>query len=88
MLAETISAMQKVFGEFPVQEAYVVGSLIVPCKFHQHSDIDIAVRGIDNENFFAILSRLNMLLPRMVDIIEIERCNFAETIISKGLKVI
>jgi predicted nucleotidyltransferase len=52
------------------------------------SDIDIAVKGLSPEIYFQAIFELGELLPRQVEIIELENCRFADKIIETGLKII
>ncbi|KPA18059.1 DNA polymerase beta subunit [Candidatus Magnetomorum sp. HK-1] len=46
--------------EFHVTETFVFGSLgyLRPELFHMHSDIDIAVRGLDHKKYYSAVARL------------------------------
>jgi uncharacterized protein len=88
LLEETIKVIKVVSPEFKTGEVYICGSLIKSHKFHSYSDIDIAVTGLSNEFYFTYMARIQMLLPRQVEIIELERCRFADQIIKSGLKIL
>jgi len=58
---ETVYTLSKILKEeFHVSETFVFGSLayLRPELFHMHSDIDIAVRGLDNKKFYSAVARL------------------------------
>ncbi len=88
LLSLTIDVIKSVAPRFSVTAAYITGSLVVPDRFHSHSDIDIAVRGLTDTNYFAFIAQVQELLPRQVEIIELENCRFSEKIIETGLKVL
>jgi len=68
-LEETKSVLEKVLPEFNTDEVIITGSLVVPFKFSNRSDIDIAVRGLRQEDYFIFIARLEELLLRNVEII-------------------
>ncbi len=88
LLSLTIDVVKSVSPLFSVTEAYVTGSLVIAGRFHSHSDIDIAVKGLTNQNYFTFMAKVQQLLPRQVEIIELENCSFAQKIIETGLKVL
>lgn len=55
-------------------------------QFNEYSDIDIAVEGLQ-EDYFAVMTELEQLLNRDVDIIELENCRFAALLKKRGLLV-
>lgn len=77
-----------IFQYFHVQEVYIVGSLVIPNKFSNHSDIDFAVRGLRSEDYFPLLARLIEKLPRPVELIELEQCQFADKLVQSGIRII
>lgn len=88
LLSLTISVLKSVIPQFAVTAAYVTGSLLIPGRFHSHSDIDIAVKGLTDQNYFTFMAKVQEFLPRQVEIIELEKCSFAQKIIDTGLKVL
>ncbi len=75
------------FADKKVSHVYLAGSLLYTNKFRQHSDIDIAVEGLQDD-FFKIKSELEGLLDRDVEIIELEKCRFARSIRERGERVL
>lgn len=65
---------------------YIFGSLIKRGKFSNKSDIDIAVKGLDKFDYFSFVGEISALLNRSVDVINMEDCHFAESIVSKGVR--
>jgi predicted nucleotidyltransferase len=88
LLEKTRLVLLQVFKNLKVKSVYITGSLAVPNKFFSYSDIDIAAEGISSENYFSVLAKLNELLPRTVELIELESCKFASRIKEKGIRVI
>lgn len=88
LLSLTIDVIKSVAPRFSVRTAYITGSLVVPDRFHSHSDIDIAVKGLTDTNYFAFMAKVQEMLPRQVEIIELENCRFAGKIIETGLNVL
>ena len=88
ILALTIDALKSVAPRFSLSEAYITGSLCQPERFHSRSDIDIAVAGLTNQNFFSFMAAMQDMLPIQVEVIELENCRFADKIIRNGMKVI
>jgi uncharacterized protein len=44
--------------EFAVQQIWLFGSLVHADRFHWHSDIDLAVRGLPEVNYYRAVGRL------------------------------
>ena len=88
LLQKSIFFIKNFFLKLDIQELYITGSLIVPGKFTNRSDIDIAVSGLQAEFYFKAISILEENLMRKVEIIELENCSFKEKIRTNGLKII
>jgi predicted nucleotidyltransferase len=58
--------------QFGAERVYLIGSLARPGKFHQHSDVDLAVVGLAPERYFQALSEMGRLAGREVDLILLE----------------
>jgi len=56
---------------FPITKIILFGSL-VKGKFHETSDIDLAVAGIPPENYFQALGKVNLISDRWIDLKPIE----------------
>lgn len=87
LLNLTIHTLKEYFFLKPVKSVYITGSLIHPDRYHENSDIDIAVTGMPESSYFTCLFELSMLLNKDVEIIELENCRFRQKIESTGLKV-
>ena len=67
-------------------EAYLFGSVAEKGKFRRHSDIDIAVTGLDKYEYYEFVGEISSFLDKRVDVILLEECHFADAIKKKGLK--
>jgi predicted nucleotidyltransferase len=87
ILKKTIEILKSYFSNKQVKAVYLIGSLINKGDFYNFSDIDIAVEDL-REDYFKTLCELEELLPRRVDIIELENCSFKRLFLQKGLKIL
>ncbi|MEG3436474.1 nucleotidyltransferase domain-containing protein [Pannus brasiliensis CCIBt3594] len=71
--------------EYGIETAYLFGSVTRPYRFHDDSDVDLAVEQIDMEGYFTAISELSTYLERDVDIIQLDRCFFADRIRQTGI---
>jgi predicted nucleotidyltransferase len=64
--------------EYQVSEVWLAGSLAGYLQgyrsFDEHSDIDLAVRGLAPEKYYSALAHLNEVSPREVDLIDLDTC--------------
>ena len=67
------------------EEAYIFGSILKPGRFYNDSDIDIAVKGLKNQDFFLFMARLSDALGKDVDILQLEKHRLKDKIIKEGL---
>jgi len=72
--------------QYGIHTAYIFGSLSQPYRFHQHSDIDLAVEQINAADFFAVISFISQAMGRDVDIIELKKCHFGDRIKQTGIQ--
>lgn len=57
---------------FHVDRVYLFGSIIQPDKFRPDSDIDVAVEGLAEGDYFPALAALNNRTPFWVDLVTLE----------------
>jgi predicted nucleotidyltransferase len=69
-----------------IRKAYLFGSLAQPHRFHQQSDIDIAIQPDHPVDLFALIGTISELTGRDVDLIELEKSHFAHRIRQTGIK--
>lgn len=86
MLLEKIKQWLDQFGDrYGIKTAYIFGSITQPHKFTQESDIDIAVEQINTNDLFAVIGFISEATGRNVDVIEINKCHFANRIRQSGI---
>ncbi len=71
--------------DYGIKKAYIFGSVTYPNKFHQDSDVDLAVETINPEKHFLAISFLSTYLEREVDIIKLNHCHFGDRIREQGI---
>jgi predicted nucleotidyltransferase len=72
-------------SQYGVDRVYIFGSLSRPGRFRDNSDIDIAVEQMAPTLFFALIGQLAEALERDVDLVELEKCHFADRIRAEGV---
>jgi len=70
----------------PIQEAYVFGSVSRQFGYREDSDIDIAVIGLRDEDFFKAMAFLSETIGVDVDVVQMEGHRLADTIKREGSK--
>lgn len=85
LLQKTKDALNSLYNERPFKKAYIFGSILKKKKFYYDSDIDIAIFGLKDKDFFYFMSRASDLLGRDVDIVQLERHRLKSRIIKEGL---
>lgn len=75
----------KILKENGVTEVFIFGS-IANGKFNKNSDIDIAVKGLKQENFYKVASILMFELENQFDLIDLDdkENRFSQMILSMG----
>src|SRR5262245_50265593 len=59
--------------QFGARQVVVFGSVVSPGSFHQHSDVDLAVWGLEECMYYQAVGRLQSLDPDIpVDVVEME----------------
>jgi predicted nucleotidyltransferase len=77
-----------VFFCYPsLHRAYLFGSVTYPEAFHTHSDIDIAVEGLEPQHYFDVWRDLERALPHwVIDLRDISsRSSFADLVRKTGV---
>jgi predicted nucleotidyltransferase len=85
LLAEVQRLLDDLGSRYSIQQAYIFGSLVTPGRFIPGSDVDIAVEQIDPARFFEAMGEFSMRLKREVDLIELNKCHFADKIRREGI---
>ncbi len=86
LLERVIHFLQEEFKNSSV-EAYLVGSIIQPFAFAEHSDVDIVLKNYSGDRF-DFWTKVEEHIQRKVEVILFEQCHFQEFITKNGLKVI
>lgn len=77
--------LNKLSDKIYFEKAYIFGSILKNKKFYYDSDIDIAVLGLKNNDFFYFMSYASDILGRGVDIVQLENHRLKDKIIKEGL---
>lgn len=85
LLAKTLRLLDELGPGYKIERAYLFGSLTKPGRFHPKSDVDIAVERIDPLRFFEAMSEFFNRLGREVDLVELDKCHFADKIRREGV---
>ncbi|RDV84797.1 nucleotidyltransferase domain-containing protein [Ammonifex thiophilus] len=81
LLEQTFKALERLAQIYSFEEAYIFGSLVKPGRFLPGvSDIDIAIAGLDDKDFFPTAAFLSSELGTDVDLVQLECHPLAETI--------
>jgi len=86
-LEKALKALKDFFKHKKVKKVYLVGSILREGWFYPFSDIDIAVEGL-REDPLQLGCALEHLLDRDVDLIELERCPFQDSIEKRGVRIL
>lgn len=80
-----IKKATKILKENGAKEVFIFGS-IANGKFNKNSDIDIAVKGLDEKNFYKVASILLFELDNKFDLIDLDDRNnrFSQMILNTG----
>jgi predicted nucleotidyltransferase len=76
--------------QFSAQQVILFGSLLQPDRFYERSDVDLAVRGLDESRYYRALARLLDIEPEIaVDLIELEFASerMLDNILSEGVEI-
>lgn len=86
ILKRTTNALSCLSKEIKFSEAYLFGSLILPYRFKEDSDVDIGFWGLADENFFYAIAFLSREIGRDVDVLQLENHPFKDKIQAAGVK--
>ena len=85
LLAEVLRLLDELGPAYGLSHAYIFGSVLVPGRFHEASDVDVAVGGLDPAGFFDLMTALSTTLGWPVDLVALEKCHFARRICQEGM---
>ena len=68
------------------KDAYVFGSILKNGRFHARSDIDVAVEGLSNADYFRFWAELSDRLGRDVNVVQVEKHRLGERVLKGALE--
>ncbi len=87
MLEKVLSLLDRLAQRIDFKEAFVFGSLVKPGRFVPGiSDVDIALGGLRDEDFFPAAAFLSSELGIDVDLIQLEKHPLAQAIREEGVR--
>lgn len=86
LVAQVETALDTLGRRYRWDEAYLFGSMVRPHCFGPVSDVDIALSGLNPLDHYAFVGEISSRLNRNVDVVRLEECPFAATIVKKGIK--
>ena len=86
VLSKVQSALFVLRERLGVRTAYVVGSLKSPERWHETSDVDVAVGGCSRD-VLEVMKALEEATKRPVDVIDLDRHPFPEACVRAGIRV-
>lgn len=86
-IAKQAAALLK--DRFQVQQVWLFGSMLTLHRVHPHSDIDLAVKGLNPEQYLEAVVALLELSEFSVDLVQIEytQPSLLETIEQQGIEL-
>jgi predicted nucleotidyltransferase len=85
-LGELKHALNNMRDEYKWEELYIFGSIIRKGNFNQYSDLDIGVQGLNKFLHYKFVADISLKLNRDVDVVRLEDCTFAKSIMERGLR--
>jgi predicted nucleotidyltransferase len=86
IVADLLAWLDMHGADFGIKEVWIFGSATRPNQFGAYSDVDLALVGDPNVQQFQIMSALSLALDRDIDVILLDDCPFASTIIREGIQ--
>lgn len=86
VLERTQSVLKEMFKGSGI-EVFLVGSVVVPGKFHEGSDVDIVLKGFTGDRF-ELWPELERKIDRQVEVILYEKCSFKDYIDQNAFRVV
>jgi len=86
VLHDVFKVLEDLSKDTAFDEAYIFGSVAEETKFSEHSDVDIAFKGLDRDKLFQVVGLISNQLGRDVNIVHLEDIHFRENIMRKGLR--
>ena len=86
MIRKALKAVDELGKEIAFEEAWLFGSITKPFRFSERSDVDIAFAGLDDKDFFAVMSFLSEKTGHDVDVVQLEGHRLADKIKKGGIR--
>lgn len=87
LLQKLINTLKEMNSKYGIKEIFIFGSLVKKMRFLENSDLDVAVKGLKSELFFKFMAEISYKMGKDVDVIELERCKFANKILKEGIRI-
>ena len=85
LVAQTFALLDAHSRQFGIRSAYIFGSVARPRRFHEHSDVDIAIETSRPELLTEAIGGFSSLLERDVDLVDLSAVPFADRIRREGV---
>lgn len=86
ILQKIIQILKEELQGSPV-EVFLVGSIVRPFSFSEHSDVDIVLKNFKGDRF-DFWTKIEGKISRSIEIILFEKCHFQEFVIKEGIRVL
>ncbi|MHB8204211.1 MAG: nucleotidyltransferase family protein [Desulfomonilaceae bacterium] len=86
VLVRLDEALKVLSEKYQWHEAFIFGSVTREGAFHDGSDVDVGIEGLNPLDHYAFVADISSLLERDIDVVLLEECGFAEKIKKKGQK--
>lgn len=86
-LRDVREKIYRYFIDKSVARVYIFGSILKEGAFYDFSDIDIAVEGLD-KNYFRVCAEVEDIVGRNIEIVELEKCRFRESVERYGIRIL
>ena len=85
LLQQTLDWLKNNAQRYGVNGGYVFGSVTIPGRFTQRSDIDLAVETHKTGDICGLMGGLSMHVMRDVDVVPLDQCHFSEKVCRIGV---
>lgn len=85
LLTQTVELLEAHNEQYGIRLAYIFGSVAQPHRFHEQSDVDIAIETGRPLLLTEAIGRFSSLLGRDVDLINLATVSFADRIRREGV---
>ena len=80
------AALEQLEKLYHWDDIYIFGSITDKAAFRPSSDVDIALAGLNKLDLYAFVGDISMLMNKPVDVIRLEECRFAKSIVKRGVR--